>query len=125
MIDGEIMQVDRETLITEVLQLKHRDYRLIQICAANAGEGIDITYSFGKEYKMVGLRLSILPDEEIVSISDIFAPAYLYENEMHDLFGVRVKMMSMDYEGNLYRLKHKTPYKRETAGQHTAKQEGK
>lgn len=125
MIDGEIMQVDRETLITEVLQLKHRDYRLIQICAANAGEGIDITYSFGKEYKMVGLRLSILPDEEIVSISDIFAPAYLYENEMHDLFGVRVKMMSMDYDGNLYRLKHKTPYKRETAGQNTEKQEGK
>ena len=64
-----------ESLITEVLKLKHRDYRLIQICAANAGDGVDVTYSFGKEYKMVGLRLSIMPDDEIVSISDIYAPA--------------------------------------------------
>ena len=115
MIDGEIMQVDPDSLVTEVLQLKHRDYRLIQICAANAGEGIDITYSFGKGYKMAGLRLSILPDDEIVSISDIYAPAWLYENEMHDLFGVKVKMMSTDYHGTLYRLKNKTPYRKETA----------
>ena len=42
MIDGEIMQVDPESLITEVLKLKHRDYRLIQICAANAGDGFDV-----------------------------------------------------------------------------------
>ena len=133
MIDGEIMQVDPESLITEVLKLKHRDYRLIQICAANAGGGIDITYSFGKEYKMVGLRLSTMPEDEIVSISDIYAPAYLYENEMHDLFGVKVKMMSMDYHGNLYRLKHKTPYRKEpavsqpekAAAQQSERQEGK
>ena len=134
MIDGEIMHVDPETLITEVLKLKHRDYRLIQICAANAGGGYDITYSFGKEYKMVGLRLSIMPDDEIVSISDIYAPAYLYENEMHDLFGVKVKMMSTDYHGNLYRLKNKMPYRKEPAvsqrekagaAQQSEKQEGK
>ena len=133
MIDGEIMQVDPESLITEVLKLKHRDYRLIQICAANAGDGVDVTYSFGKEYKMVGLRLSIMPDDEIVSISDIYAPAYLYENEMHDLFGITVKMMSMDYHGNLYRLKHKTPYRKEpavsqpekAAAQQSERQEGK
>ncbi len=134
MIDGEIMHVDPETLITEVLKLKHRDYRLIQICAANAGSGYDITYSFGKEYKMVGLRLSIMPDDEIVSISDIYAPAYLYENEMHDLFGVKVKMMSTDYHGNLYRLKNKMPYRKEPAvsqpekagaAQQSEKQEGK
>ncbi len=134
MIDGEIMHVDPETLVTEVLKLKHRDYRLIQICAANAGSGYDITYSFGKEYKMVGLRLSIMPDDEIVSISDIYAPAFLYENEMHDLFGVKVKMMSTDYHGNLYRLKNKMPYRKEPAvsqpekagaARQSEKQEGK
>ena len=29
MIDGEIMQVEPENLVTEVLKLKHRDYRKI------------------------------------------------------------------------------------------------
>ena len=38
MIDGEIMQVEPENLVTEVLMLKHRDYRIIQICAAKAGD---------------------------------------------------------------------------------------
>ena len=33
MIDGEIMQVEPENLVTEVLKLKHRDYRIVQICA--------------------------------------------------------------------------------------------
>lgn len=111
MIDGEIMQVDRENLVTEVLKLKHRDYRLIQICAAKEGEGIDLTYSFGKEYKMVGLRLHILPQEDVVSISDIYTPAFLYENEIHDLFGVKIKMISVDYQGKLYRIKKAAPFR--------------
>ena len=82
---------------------------------------------------MVRLRLSIMPDDEIVSISDIYAPAYLYENEMHDLFGITVKMMSMDYHGNLYRIKNRAPYRKEpaasqpekAAAQQSERQEGK
>lgn len=111
MIDGEIKLVEPRNLVTEVLELKYRDYRLIQICAAKAGDRFEITYSFGKEYKMVGLRLSILPDEEIVSISDIYEYAFLYENEIHDLFGIAIKMISLDYKGKLYRIKEEAPFK--------------
>ena len=99
MLDGEIMQVDVENLVTEVLKLKHRDYRLIQICAAKAKEGFEVTYSFGKEYKMVGLRLCIAPGTEIVSISDIYAPAFLYENEIHDFFGLSWKTVPYQERG--------------------------
>lgn len=60
---------------------------------------------------MVGLRISILPDTEIVSISDIYGPAFLYENEIHDLFGIPIKMITMDYHGNLYRIKKEAPFK--------------
>ena len=95
MIDGEIMQVEPENLVTEVLKLKHRE----------------VTYSFGKEYKMVGLRLVISPDTEIVSISDIYEPAFLYENEIHDLFGIPIKMITLDYHGNLYRIKQEAPFR--------------
>ena len=44
MIDGEIMQVEPENLVTEVLKLKHRDYRIVQICAAKAGDKMEVTY---------------------------------------------------------------------------------
>ena len=111
MIDGEIMQVEPENLVTEVLKLKHRDYRIVQICAAKAGDKMEVTYSFGKEYKMVGLRVVISPDTEIVSISDIYEPAFLYENEIHDLFGIPIKMITLDYHGNLYRIKQEAPFR--------------
>lgn len=111
MLDGEIKLLEPDSLVAEVLEMKHRDYRLIQICASKAGEMTEITYSFGKEYKMVNLRLSILPDTEIVSISDIYEYAFLYENEIHDLFGVPIKMISVDYKGKLYRIKEEAPFK--------------
>lgn len=72
---------------------------------------MEVTYSFGKEYKMVGLRLVISPDTEIVSISDIYEPAFLYENEIHDLFGIPIKMITLDYHGNLYRIKQEAPFR--------------
>lgn len=111
MIDGEIKVVEPENLVTEVLDLKHRDYRLVQICAAKAGDGFEVTYSFGKEYKMVCLRLIIQPETEIVSISDIYEPAFLYENEIHDLFGITIRMISLDYHGTLYRTKKEAPFR--------------
>lgn len=110
MENGEIKEIVEKQLVEEVLKLKHKNYRLIQICATKIEGGYEITYSFGREYEFVCLRLAAAPGEEISSISDIYEPAFLYENEIHDLFGIEVKMMTLDYHGNLYRLKEKTPY---------------
>lgn len=111
MNDGEILVIDTEALVTEVLKLKHQNYRLVQICATKTGEGYELTYSFGKDYEFVCLRLHIKEGDEVSSISDIYKPAFLYENEIHDLFDIQIKMISQDYHGNLYRMKTKTPYK--------------
>lgn len=106
-----LAEVMPENLVTEVLKLQHKGYRLIQICATGTKEGYELTYSFGKEYEFYCLRMNIAPDTEIVSISNIYGPAFLYENEIHDLFGINIKLMTVDYHGNLYRIKEKTPYK--------------
>ncbi len=39
MIDGEIMQVEPENLVTEVLMLKHRDYGLYRFVRQKRGTG--------------------------------------------------------------------------------------
>ena len=46
-----------------------------------------------------------------MSISDIYEPAFIYENEITALFDLNIKMISLDYHGNLYRLNNKTPFK--------------
>ena len=54
----------------------------------------------------------VLPeDQEISSITSIFPCAFIYENEMHDLFGVQIKMINIDFEGKLYRTAIETPFK--------------
>ena len=40
--------------------------------------------------------------------------ALLYENEMHDLFGINVKNMAIDYKGTFYRTAVKTPFNTQT-----------
>jgi ech hydrogenase subunit D len=43
----------------------------------------------------------------VPSISSIYGCAYLYENEMHDLFGIKVEGMALDFHGTLYKTKVK------------------
>lgn len=110
MHEQKIVSIDAQSLVPEALRLKTEGYRLIQICATKVEEGYELTYSFGKEYELACLRYLVAQDGEITSISNIFTPAFLYENEIHDLFGIKVNLLTLDYEGNLYRLDHKTPF---------------
>jgi ech hydrogenase subunit D len=51
-----------------------------------------------------------MPDTEIPSITKIYPCAFLYENEMHDLFGIRIKDINIDYKGTLYKLARPKPF---------------
>ena len=111
MQSSKIFNIGPGSLVSEVLNLKYDGWRLVQICATKIESGYELTYSFAKEYDLKNLRMHISPGTEIMSISNIYEPAFLYENEIHDLFWISVKMMTLDYQGNLYRIKEKTPFK--------------
>lgn len=111
MQNDKLVKIGPGSLVSEVLNLKYDHYRLVQICATKIENEYELTYSFGKDYELVNLRMHIAPGTEVTSISNIYQPAFLYENEIHDLFGINIKLMTLDYHGNLYRIKEKTPYK--------------
>jgi ech hydrogenase subunit D len=111
MTESKLISIEPGDLVAQVMQLKHDGYRLAQICAVRTKEGYELSYSFGKEYELVNLRLVIGEDTEVMSISHIFEPAFLYENEMVDLFGVKINLISLDYKGKLYRIEKETPFK--------------
>lgn len=111
MTDNQLTPISAADLLSNCQKLKNENYRLVQICAVRTKDGYELTYSFALGYDMVNLRLEILVDDEIISISNIFTPAFLYENEISELFGVNIKMINLDYKGNLYRISTKTPFK--------------
>lgn len=111
MADQQMLEINVDTLVPEAQKLRNGGWRMIQICATRVAEGYDLLYSFSKEYDLLGLHVSVKEDDEVPSISAVFEPAFLYENEIKDLFGVKIQKITLDYEGNFYRIEQKTPYK--------------
>ncbi len=109
--DEIIEQIEVGELLPKVMKLKKDGYRLSQACAAFIDEKFELSYSFAedKSYQYTTLRLVIDTDVEVPSITEIVPPAVFYENEMKELFGVKIKMISLDYKDKLYRIKVEQP----------------
>ena len=106
----EIMPIGKNDLVGMVAHLFAEGYRLVQIGCSTLQSGYELNYSFDKDYRFKNLRITVAPGEEVPSISVIYPNAFLYENEIHDLFGLVVKDIAIDYRGSLYRTAIKTPF---------------
>ncbi|MGB7748144.1 MAG: NADH-quinone oxidoreductase subunit C [Verrucomicrobiia bacterium] len=105
----ELITVD--ALLEKVRAKKAQGCRLVQISATQLPGQIELTYSFDLNSQLTNLRLS-LPGEEphLPSISSVYFCAILYENEIHDLFGVQVAGIAVDFNGNFYKTAIKFPF---------------
>ena len=106
----EIIPIRTDELVGIVARLYAEGHRLVQISCTTLESSYELTYSFDKEYRFKNLRFTVTQDEEIQSISVIYPNAFLYENEIHDLFGLTITNIAIDYRGTLYRTKIQTPF---------------
>lgn len=111
--DFPITEVAKDELY-KIMEQKYNDgYRLAQILSV-AYEGYnEVIYSVAKEYEMENYKINLPIDEEIKSFSDIFPAATLYENEIKELWGVKVVGMALDYHNKFYRIEKETPFKKQ------------
>jgi ech hydrogenase subunit D len=102
--EQKIIDVDVKSLVSKVKEFFDSGHRLVQISATKVPAGLEINYSFDKDYAFTNLRLAMVDvSQEIPSVTPVYWGAFLYENELHDLFGVKVKDINVDYKGNFYR----------------------
>jgi ech hydrogenase subunit D len=93
-----------DRLLGEVLEMRSAGYRLVQI-GATRNEMFEVNYSFDKDLKFVNLKIKLTDNsQEIPSISTIYWNAFLYENELHDLFGLKIRDILIDYQGTFYKV---------------------
>jgi len=113
--ENVLVEIEHGTLLGHVMAYKNQGLRLSQICCAYSNEKLELSYSFANddtnEYTI--LRLVIDKETEVCSITEFYPYAFLYENEMKELFGVNIKMINMDYNQKLYRLNDETPFIKE------------
>ena len=106
----ETINITKDEIMEWAQKMKDEHYRLIQISATRVSEDIFLDYSFGRGYEFKNLKTVIGQGDAVASISAVYYPAFLYENEIHDLYGVEIKHISIDYEGKLYRTAVKNPF---------------
>jgi ech hydrogenase subunit D len=98
-------------LLERVRRLRQEGYRLVQISATTLPEHLELTYSFDRAHTLVNLRLLIPRETGLVpSISSVYWAAFIYENEMHDLFKLQVEGMAVDFGGQFYHTAVKYPF---------------
>lgn len=100
-------------------------WRYVQTLAVLTEEGVDLVYSFMKCGHLDNRVVSIARDAEVPSITDVFLAAFVFENEIHDLFGVDIRDIAIDFEGNFYRLANEAPMTIISPEQAAARQKAK
>lgn len=104
-----LKEISPNDLLTEIVKIKNDGYRLVAITCTNKN-GMELTYSFDKDYELLNIRLTTDTDTELPSISILYPYSFLYENEIKELFGVKITGIMPDFNDNLYKIPVKTPF---------------
>ena len=108
----EIIQVAAADLLVRAAQYKKDGYRMVQILCTRIPEGYELTYSFDKDCVMENLRVVVPLDGSVMSVTSQFWYAFVWENEIHDLFGLNVAFIApeVDYGGKFFQLAKPMPW---------------
>jgi ech hydrogenase subunit D len=90
---------------------KEGGWRLCQIHSVRTKTGYELTYSFAKDYALQNLRITLGEQESVPSLTVIYPCAWMYENEIAELFGVDIQNIRMNFHKKLYKLNVETPFK--------------
>ena len=100
-----------ETLLERVRTFREQGWRLVQISATRLPDQLELTYSFDLGNRLANLRLALPGDApKVPSVSSVYWCAFLYENELHDLFNLQVSGLALDYHGHFYKTAVKFPF---------------
>ena len=97
-------------LHTIALKCHEGGWRGVQMLCVNTDDGVDLTYTFEKdgEYQNLQVR-GVKPTDKVASLQDLYLTLFPFENEAHELFGVNIEGMVLDFKGSFYDLAHPEP----------------
>jgi ech hydrogenase subunit D len=96
--------VTADTVVAECQKCYDAGLRLVGVsCAELKQDGaFDLLYHFDKDLALSHLRLTVAKDAAVPSVSGVYFPALLYENEIKDQFGVNFQNILIDFACTLY-----------------------
>ncbi len=123
--ENKLEEVDVKDLLKRTLEMKKAGFRFSQACASYINDRFELSYSFSnyEDYGLHTLRVVVDKETEVPSITEFVPAAVFYENEMKELYGVKLQMISTDLDNRLYRIRQEAPMGPEKDGDQPAKEE--
>lgn len=106
----EIVPIEVGEVVAKAEQAKKDGYRLVQVGCTKIGDDFEIIYVYDKDFALRNYRITVKQDTAIPSISGPYFGAFVYENEIHDLYGITVSGINIDFKGTFYRTSVKHPF---------------
>lgn len=106
-----IIEIAVTDLLKTVEEYHKKGHRLVQIGCTALGDHYEINYTFTQSWDFESLRITVHDGDEIPSISGTYWGAFIYENEFHDLFGLKVTGMNVDFQGHLFETRVPAPFR--------------
>ena len=106
----QLVEIDKTAIRAKAAELVKDGFRLVQICCVTT-DVFTVTYSFDKEYVLLNVRVTVAKENPVLqSITEQYLAAFTYENELQDLFGIKVEDLKLNFNGNFYKLSQKAPF---------------
>jgi ech hydrogenase subunit D len=119
-VKQSIQVIETGALIENCQREKQAGRRLCHITCCkigteNLGEGelskhpgeIEISYGLDRDFDMVVFRVYVKTETAVPSVTPLFAGAFLYENEINELYGTNIQGIVPDFRGNFYQVGEK------------------
>ncbi|HOV43516.1 MAG TPA: NADH-quinone oxidoreductase subunit C [Syntrophothermus lipocalidus] len=103
-----IEKLNRQELLDRVRQLSGKGARLVSITGVDTGQWLELIYVFEDELEMVAFKTEVEREGFFPSIDHFYPGAWLAENEIQDLFGLKFEGLGVDF-GAYMLLSHDSP----------------
>lgn len=97
-------------VVPKAEQARKDGQRLVMISCTKIEEIFEIIYTYEKNLQLTNYRITIKQDDVIPSISGVYWGSFVYENEIHDLYGLTITGINIDFKGTFYKTSIKHPF---------------
>lgn len=117
-----------DQLFETVGSYREEGYRFVQLCATTLEDSCELLYTFiapdAVDGALLGLNVNVPDGVSVPSITEFYPAAFVFENETHDLFGIDIYGINLDFHGEFYIVSEKYPMNPRAALEQNAAVEG-
>lgn len=105
--------IEAGDLYTLAVKKKQDGWRFVE-CHANRpykDDSIEVIWTFADDaHQAIEMyETYVAPGSRLESISHLYPCAFMFENEMHDLYGLTIDNLLIDYKGGFYHIHFDAP----------------